>query len=78
MVVLAMGSILLSAWQRQLLGFIFFHHTDNFVFDGISYLWLALSTGVASILFFFLYLLAAAQPQDSRGGMFCARPSSPE
>jgi membrane protein/epoxyqueuosine reductase len=53
MVGLAMVSILLSAWQRQLLGFIFFHHTDNFVFEGISYLWLAASTGMASILFFF-------------------------
>ena len=53
MVGLAMGSIFLSAWQRQLLGFIFFHHTENFVFEGISYLWLAASTGVASILFFF-------------------------
>ncbi len=53
MVVLAVVSILLSAWQRELLGFIFFHHVDNFVFKGISYLWLAASTGVASILFFF-------------------------
>jgi YihY family inner membrane protein len=53
MVTLAVGSILLSTWQRQILGFLFFHHTDNFVFEGISYLWLALSTGVASILFFF-------------------------
>ncbi len=53
MVALAILSILLSAWQRQLVGFIFFHHTDNIVFEGISYLWLAISTGVASILFFF-------------------------
>jgi membrane protein/epoxyqueuosine reductase len=53
MVGLAVVSILLSAWQRQVLGFIFFHHTDNIVFDGVSYLWLALSTGAASILFFF-------------------------
>jgi membrane protein/epoxyqueuosine reductase len=53
MVGLAVVSILLSAWQRQLLGFILFQHTDNFVFEGISYLWLAASTGVASILFFF-------------------------
>jgi len=53
MVVLAVASILLSAWQRELLGFLFFHHVDNFVFKGISYLWLAASTGVASILFFF-------------------------
>jgi membrane protein len=53
MVGLAVASIVLSAWQRQVLGFIFFHHTDNWVFEGISYLWLAISTGVASILFFF-------------------------
>lgn len=53
MVGLAVMSILLGAWQRQVLGFIFFHHTDNFVFDGISYMWLAISSGVACILFFF-------------------------
>lgn len=53
MLFLAMGSVLLSTWQRQLLGFIFFHKTDNFVFTGISYLWLTATTGVASILFFF-------------------------
>ena len=32
MVFLAIGSVLLSTWQRQLLGFVFFHHTDNFRF----------------------------------------------
>jgi membrane protein len=53
MVALAMGSILLSTWQRQLLGFVFFHHTDNWVFEGVSSLWLAISTGIAAILFFF-------------------------
>ena len=53
MVFLAMGSVLLSTWQRQLLGFFFFHHTENLVFEGISYLWLTATTGVASILFFF-------------------------
>lgn len=53
MVLLAMASVFLSTWQRQVLGFVFFHHTDNFVFNGISYIWLALCTGVASILFFF-------------------------
>lgn len=53
MVFLAMGSVLLSTWQRQLLGFVFFHHTENFVFEGISYLWLTATTGLASILFFF-------------------------
>jgi membrane protein len=53
MVFLAMASVLLSTWQRQLLGLLFFHHTENFVFAGISYLWLTATTGVASILFFF-------------------------
>jgi len=53
MVGLAVVSILLGAWQRELLGFIFFQHTDNFVFEGISYMWLAFSSGVACILFFF-------------------------
>jgi membrane protein len=53
MVVLALAGILLSAWERELLTFVFFHHTENFIFEGISYLWLALSSGVASILFFF-------------------------
>jgi membrane protein/epoxyqueuosine reductase len=53
MLFLAMASVFLSTWQRQLLGFIFFHNTDNFVFEGISYLWLAATTGVASIVFFF-------------------------
>jgi membrane protein/epoxyqueuosine reductase len=53
MVVLAMGSVLQRTWQRQLTGLLFFHRTDNFIFEGISYLWLSATTGVASILFFF-------------------------
>lgn len=53
MVMLGMVAILLSAAQRQILAFLFFHHTDNFLFDAVSYLWLAICTGVASILFFF-------------------------
>ena len=53
MVLLGLGSVLLSAGQRQAMAFLFFHHIDNFVFNGISYLWLALCTGVACILFFF-------------------------
>jgi len=32
---------------------IFFHHTDNFFYMGLTQMWLALSTGVASIAFFF-------------------------
>jgi len=53
MAALAMVSIVLSAPQRQVLAFLFFHHTDNFVYQGISYIWLTLCTGVAAILFFF-------------------------
>ena len=53
MVLLALGSVFLTTWQRQLLGFVFFHHTQNVVFEGISYVWLAITTGLASILFFF-------------------------
>jgi len=53
MVALALASILLNAGQQGLLTFIFFHHIDNFFYRGISYMWLSLSTGVASILFFF-------------------------
>jgi YihY family inner membrane protein len=53
MVVLGMSSILLNAGAQAILAFIFFGHVDNFVFKGISYIWLAATTGVASILFFF-------------------------
>jgi YihY family inner membrane protein len=53
MVVLALLSILLSAGQRTVLGILFFHHTNNMIFEGISSVWLLLLSGVASILFFF-------------------------
>ena len=53
MVVLGMAAILLSAAQRQVVAFLFFHHIDNFLFNGLSYFWLAICTGVACILFFF-------------------------
>ncbi|HTX77986.1 MAG TPA: YihY/virulence factor BrkB family protein [Terracidiphilus sp.] len=53
MVVLGMTAMLLSAGQRQILAFLFFHHTDNWVFNSVSYVWLALCTGAAVILFFF-------------------------
>jgi membrane protein len=53
MVVLALLSILLSAGQRTVLSFLFFHHTDNVFFESISSVWLFLLTGLASILFFF-------------------------
>jgi membrane protein len=54
MVVLGMLSIVVSAFQRTVLTFVFFHHTDNFVFRSISYIWLALASGAACILFFFV------------------------
>jgi membrane protein/epoxyqueuosine reductase len=53
MVALALASIFVNAGEQEILEFLFFHHTDNFVFAWISYAWLAISTGVASILFFF-------------------------
>lgn len=54
MVVLGMGSAYINAIARNSLAFVFFQHTDNFVFNGISTLLLAATTGVASILFFFV------------------------
>ena len=53
MVALGMGSIALNAGARGVIAVLFFHHTDNFVFNSISFLLLAATTGVASILFFF-------------------------
>lgn len=57
MVVLGMTAMLLGAGERQILGFLLFHPTQpSFrltVFDAVSYAWLAICTGVASILFFF-------------------------
>ncbi len=57
MVLLGIVAILLSAAQRQILEFLFFHHTEagflGWVFNAVSYMWLALCSGVACILFFF-------------------------
>lgn len=53
MVVLGMGSVWLNAAARNGLAFVFFHHVDNFFFKSISYVLLAVTTGIASILFFF-------------------------
>jgi membrane protein/epoxyqueuosine reductase len=53
MVMLGMLSILLNAFERQILTFVFFGHVENFVFKGITAIWLALSTGAACIVFFF-------------------------
>lgn len=53
MVMLGVGTIFLNLGVQEFLADVFFHHIDNFVFQGLSYVWLAFSTGVASILFFF-------------------------
>ena len=53
MVLLGLASIAVNAAARLALTAVFFGHTDNFLFNGISFLLLAASTGVASILFFF-------------------------
>ena len=53
MVVLGMGSVVFNALFRQLLTVVFFGHTDNFVFNGITFLLMAVTSGVAAILFFF-------------------------
>ena len=57
MVMLGTIAMSLSAAQRQILDFLFFHKTDtgflHWLFDGLSYLWLALCSGAACILFFF-------------------------
>lgn len=54
---LAVASMFANLAVDNALPVIFFHHTDNdfyrFVSGGVDYAWLAVSTGVASILFFF-------------------------
>lgn len=53
MVLIGVGSIFLNLGMQEALAALFLQHTDNFVYNGLVYLWLALSTGAASILFFF-------------------------
>ena len=61
MVVLGMGSILLNAAIRVVLKLFFDHQTNiqfvdtllNFTYKGTSFIMLAITTGIASILFFF-------------------------
>jgi YihY family inner membrane protein len=61
MVVLGMGSILVNAAARDVLTLVFVHNTNikfidivlHFTYQGTSFLLLAATTGVASILFFF-------------------------
>jgi YihY family inner membrane protein len=61
MLVLGMGSILVNSAGRELLTLVFVHNTNNkfidtvlhLTYQGTSFLLLATTTGVASILFFF-------------------------
>ena len=61
MVVLGMGSVVVNAWARQALKFILVHQTNirivdvvlNFTYQGTSFVLMAATTAVASILFFF-------------------------
>lgn len=62
MVVLGMCAILLSAGQRNILAFLFFHDTEKgffgWLYQAIGEGWLALCSGAACILFlFFVYWL---------------------
>ena len=53
MVVLGMIAVLLNAGERSILTFLFLGHVDNMAFTTLSASWLAISTSVAGILFFF-------------------------
>jgi membrane protein len=58
MVILAMGSVLLGAVQRSVLGFLFFHHVHNLFYRWVVQSWLAGTTVLAGVLlFFFIYWL---------------------
>ncbi len=48
-----MSSVVINAIFHGLLSGIFFGHVDNFVFKSLAFVVLAVSTGVAAILFFF-------------------------
>jgi membrane protein len=52
--VLAMASVASTASQQTILSWIFLGHTDNIIFHTISYGFLRLCAGLASILLFFL------------------------
>ncbi len=51
---LAMASVAFTAGNRLLFSWIFFGHTDNFVFNGIAFLVLKICAVLAGILLFFL------------------------
>jgi len=51
--VLGMGSVYINATASNILAVMFFGHVENFVYESITFLLMAATTGVASILFFF-------------------------
>ncbi len=53
LVALAMASIFINEIEQSMLTVLFFNRTHNIVFQGISYLWLSTTTGIAAIVFFF-------------------------
>jgi YihY family inner membrane protein len=57
MVGLGVGIMFVDADLQKTLPSLFFHHTANFAFHAVSvaidYVWLSISTGIASVLFFF-------------------------
>ncbi len=65
MVALALVSIVLNAVEQGLLTFLFFHHTDNFIFTGNQYHLAGCNHRRGLDSFLLLHLLAAAQPQSS-------------
>jgi YihY family inner membrane protein len=50
---LAMGSVALNAFARGILTLMFFHHTENLFFNGLAFLFLTVTTGIAVVVFFF-------------------------
>lgn len=51
---LALTSVALAAAQKQILGFVFFGHTDNMVFDFLAHTFLRISAAFLSVGIFFL------------------------
>ncbi len=72
MVGLGVASMVANVSVDKVLATVLVHHSDNWFFrvlkfsdDVLSYVWLAVSTGVASIAVFLFGLLHAAQPQGA-------------
>ena len=53
MAALALLSMIVNVGVQDFFSFLFFHHTHNIIFESISFTCLAVSTGAATILFFF-------------------------